>query len=799
MPDLAAGFGIVLRTQSALNLVRISTNLNVEELALAGRMFADTAAGIAGTTDGEYFFVVVDGAETVPLYLNDAGVAADQGVEYPTMVGLDAAIHDLGMTGVTGVPMPRVVAQKLPIFIERIGPSIGVATAAYIPLTGWYFNIPGAGYAAAPTVANSECSELKGYCKVALGSTSEAAVQTIYFDPDTLTFVATTFPTLPQGSARPFIPILTVWEAGRAISPITDLRILDNRDAIPNQCDFGDDPDNAPAIFTGDTVVDVTDAALTALGFTRGVTGTRAFIGGPLVGAVKGQRVAFRVFIQRASGATWETVPVYLWDDPTPGSGNVQQLNMTMECSLSSTAAIFSVSGTVTLSEAKSFFAGIETNASVERIVTGVQHHTGAGAHPLLIRRDDFPVKAGLGLRVQSLEQLTGAPDTFELIYPEHLFLISGRSYPLYPENIFYDRGDAKAFDVRFATSKGTDRRPYIIGNREGFEIDSARCGSSAYLITRRHGSAFVDDRYYAPLTVHNGASSGTGAKSALFIGDSIMNRAIPACWARKMVALGYTPRGIGTIDNQGAVTGAPDGVLHEAREGRQWAHFTYEKTDDADPLPPGDEATYLALPAGGAAQLQFNPFIRASTGGDDPALVQNGYIFDMDFYLTRFSLPDPDIVFVALGTNDTIFEFEAPALAQVQLGFDIFLTQIRAALPSAHIAFIGHASPRSASADGRRWASTRNILWIEQMKKVRAARTGGDTKVWFLPAYAHVSQDVGFDLDAGTADSDTGVVTTAVSAVGDVHYTYGTEPATGADQAAEPMAAFSHCVLTGA
>lgn len=88
MPELTPGTGIVLTKLSAQNLVRISSSLDISALLLANRLYPTTAAGIADTVNGEYFFVAVDGADSLPLYRNVSEVAVDQNLAFPSVAGL---------------------------------------------------------------------------------------------------------------------------------------------------------------------------------------------------------------------------------------------------------------------------------------------------------------------------------------------------------------------------------------------------------------------------------------------------------------------------------------------------------------------------------------------------------------------------------------------------------------------------------------------------------------------------------------------------------------------------------------
>lgn len=110
--------------------------------------------------------------------------------------------------------------------------------------------------------------------------------------------------------------------------------------------------------------------------------------------------------------------------------------------------------------------------------------------------------------------------------------------------------------------------------------------------------------------------------------------------------------------------------------------------TSDPTVTMPPTVAEYLAMstsPSDFGERWRYNPFIRPATGGDPSERVFNGYIFDLDFYLTRFSLADPDFVLIALGVNDIL---SAEPTANIMTALTVIYDQVRAALPGVPVAF---------------------------------------------------------------------------------------------------------------
>jgi lysophospholipase L1-like esterase len=157
---------------------------------------------------------------------------------------------------------------------------------------------------------------------------------------------------------------------------------------------------------------------------------------------------------------------------------------------------------------------------------------------------------------------------------------------------------------------------------------------------------------------------------------------------------------------------------------------------------------------------VAFNPYLRASTGGDNPDHVFNGQIFDFDHYLTRFSFADPDYVVINLGTNDLLQQTVAEAVAQVQRGLAVMVSSIRAAAPSAKIGIVINGDAASV-AGNTRWTSGRSQV-IRAM--IGFVRTLADANVEIVPVYLHQSIEDGWPRSVSATDAATGRQTAAIS-----------------------------------
>ncbi|ASP73420.1 hypothetical protein CDO28_01580 [Sinorhizobium meliloti] len=342
-----------------------------------------------------------------------------------------------------------------------------------------------------------------------------------------------------------------------------------------------------------------------------------------------------------------------------------------------------------------------------------------------------------------------------------HLVAFDGAETHLYARNILPVRSDISRVRASLYSEASVDgTRPSYgrLGDDE-LLVDLTKCGDTVYLQTRLD-EVNPDIRHQATLSVVTPpvAPGGLNAATVLMIGDSITNRQVVARMNAAATAKGYALTFVGTLNGAGIGQGASDasGPLGEAREGWEFGDFTYAVTDRVTIIAPGGEGAYLASDKN--TKWPQNPFLRAATGGDDPSVVRNGYVFDFGFYLDRFTLADPDVVFIGLGTND-IRDLNSPDLGPaITDGLAIMCGQIQAARPGTKIVI--WLPPVSRSSD-------RDTLWPEYVevltRLIKFVRDQADVDIRLLPVWAMASQEVGFPLAAGST-SDLGIQTAGLS-----------------------------------
>jgi hypothetical protein len=502
---------------------------------------------------------------------------------------------------------------------------------------------------------------------------------------------------------------------------------------VRNQYKFGKDVERAQ-VFSGATVADVTDAALIARGFTKGVAGSSAYFLVPFAEPFPADGFFFvRVYVQTNIADKFGQ-PIINFT--TPLGTDLGSKNLFMEKKLSPNAAIFSWFGRYTATGGQKpemayvGVAGSSASPAISPTVTGAQVYVGT-EDACWIARDDYPEADDMGI-----------------LYGPHLFTVAGSPSTIFADAIVPDRSSLS--DWRLGVASDTGSRPYFREGTGAIEIDADRLGATA-TISGLSGDD-VNTRFVRNVAVEKAPASVAASPKVLIIGDSNSNRAYVSMIRANLAAMGMTPQMIGTLTN--------NGQLGEGREGWRWEDIVYRNTR-FPAISAGSEGTYLSYSSdgsasGASARQNYNPFVRNSVGGDPAESIFNGKIFDIQSYITRFSLSAPDFVGFVLGTNDAALN-DADVPLSIAAGLTA-VANVRLRYPNAQIGVGIPGTPRGTIEDSR-WRRR----YVPMIRAVLAyAAAAGDAKISILPLWAHMSTQNGWPVGSG-ADAS-GLVRSAVT-----------------------------------
>lgn len=343
-----------------------------------------------------------------------------------------------------------------------------------------------------------------------------------------------------------------------------------------------------------------------------------------------------------------------------------------------------------------------------------------------------------------------------KILLPSKIYIVEGRGLPIYGNSILRERGNGLTYDlaIESKSAAGIPRTKYL---RKDLELDSSWLGSSARVHLQDRTKP--DQQHYLDVEVVNSPATTTATPSLSMIGDSLTNRHIALRVKALLNAAGGTTTTVGTI-----VSGGEPG---EGREGWEVANYIGRDTDRS--------AQLIAKSSDNPSSLFKNPFLKLATTADkvahptwcfhstrsnietswadDPT--GDVYIFDYAYYLSEQGFAAPDLITIALSRNDVWNKAPAESAANIELGLEIMVTQIRAAAPSAKIAII-HETASSNTAGNADWEEYSDIL----LQKI-AGYSGREAEdIYMLNVGAHLCADFNFPLAATTPDTQTGQIT---------------------------------------
>ena len=491
-------------------------------------------------------------------------------------------------------------------------------------------------------------------------------------------------------------------------------------------------PDEAEFLFSTNAVTNTASAALIALGFDRCVAKAASE-----TSIVYGERLSFtmlgneyysaRVYIQKASGSANYGVPrLYFYSGG--GYTLLGYVAMTLESTIDSTAAIYSVNGQAT-----------STYAGADLIAVGCAVSTGTG---LGVMGGQFHVSPRRTRQVPSGDYPAEGAENAMLL-PDTLFMAAGEPMPVYVPNLMTRRWPDDETVLAVASVRASDNYPHVIEGTRQLILDPDKMGATAMFDYRPRRRDF-DRRHRKTLNVEVAPSSGIGGtRKVLLIGDSLTNRGQGFIIDERCVAAGQTITWQGTITGQNR-SGAVSGKVGEGREGKSLQDYVSVSAGLTN-VAVGGEAAYNAL--SNTNKMAYNPF-------------NSGSGFDFaGAYVARFlSGTNPDDVIIGLGTNDITQQAAsstATFIANFESCFDIMQTSIRAAGAGIRIGWWLPVQPRSKTGD-QRWVTKHQAMIASLIKKVRAL---GDANTHVIGAWMHMTQEVGWDLEATpAADTETGI-----------------------------------------
>lgn len=386
-----------------------------------------------------------------------------------------------------------------------------------------------------------------------------------------------------------------------------------------------------------------------------------------------------------------------------------------------------------------------------------------------LLPDDTFKINGEVYNAVEVFEPETYDKVDHRLVVSPEIYITEEETLPIYKSSILPVDSDVVKLSV-----KSTNGNKTTIKSFEYIDVDAAYLGAAGKIVAR--SKEMANKFYSTDFSVNKvSVSTKTGATpKILMIGDSITNRQLPNYLKLKLADYGITSTMLGTMINEGGERG-------EGREGWLTSTFTGRSSKRI-----GVPAKVSLQSTQGTSSITLNPFIRLATEADktnfpdrcfrmsttetyteksyeeDTDKTGDFYIFDFANYMTVQGIETPDIITIALGTND-ISVLGSNAINNAKENFDIMLDSIRAILPNVKIGII----PQPQAGDTVRWRDS-VVPFIEAIIKYVSDRA--DDNLFIVPVWMHQNRE--FIFNTTTTSVGIGESNEMIETLGDnIHF----------------------------
>lgn len=328
------------------------------------------------------------------------------------------------------------------------------------------------------------------------------------------------------------------------------------------------------------------------------------------------------------------------------------------------------------------------------------------------------------------------------LVSPKRMFVVKGESLPVYRDSLVYDSTKKGKYDLTLITYdlSGRGSTQYSFGaipvyqsfDRQAIIEGKANLDTKLTLAVRPNGNTSKIYKSDIGLIVIDAATKNGKSTSIHCMGDSITEAGVPWFLQRRLVKYSVTASLIGTK----AVTYGTGG--HEGHAGKSLKQFIGARTDWESP--------YMKI-ATEEDKVNYPEWCFRKTGttdteksfATDTDKTGDFYIFDFADYLSKNTLATPNIVTIALGTND-----ESMSLSWTYANFsnaiEFVIEQIKKVDTSISVGVI--PPPTFTNSVYGNTRHVQNMVLVEDLiNKVESIRATY-TDVDIIPVYAHFNRD---------------------------------------------------------
>lgn len=346
---------------------------------------------------------------------------------------------------------------------------------------------------------------------------------------------------------------------------------------------------------------------------------------------------------------------------------------------------------------------------------------------------------------------------TNRLLLPDRIFLSDDMSMNVYKSSISPTNEHGPYYKTA-ACVNGVDFDYF-----DSLKLIPSEVGNKITIAIEQKENTAVFYKKEIDVSIADASSKAGSSPTICFLGDSLTYNDTPAYAKRNLSLRNITANIIGTVPNGQASDG--DGTVYTAKsEGRaswSFSDFVGRRNRSAWGNPVQRVTTKVD-----ETTLEQNPYLKLATDedkqqhptwcfrntgadleksyADDPDKSGDFFIFDFKFFLDTQELPTPDLVTIALGTND-YWKFGNDFLTSCKLGLDIMVRQIKKYYPEIKIGIVA-GQARGTTDDGIYNYSSYTASLIENVCSMVREYQSEFTDITVIPVWMHQSNEFIFE-----------------------------------------------------
>lgn len=322
------------------------------------------------------------------------------------------------------------------------------------------------------------------------------------------------------------------------------------------------------------------------------------------------------------------------------------------------------------------------------------------------------------------------------------MYFVNNLTLPVYKESVVSTADDLSLFDT-FLINIKSDNTPQYRSFLHDYVLDGTKLSNQFKIALSQRINDQYD--YFSVINKSMVASTANNGKTIKYNawGDSLTQNGVPAITRDKLATYGVAVNLIGTTALNTGYTGNAEG-----RSGWSYRNFIgmgHKYPNGVDTIS-NSLINFIRL-ANDTDKTNHPAWCFRNTGAlkefsyaDDTNKTGDFYIFDYAYYLSSNGLDTPDVITIALGTNDILNYPSNESVSGCKLALEIMIKQIKTAFPNMKIGIVPSTGWLNVTAKNTVWIN-QVATWIETCMTDIKTYQQTYNNIYVVPIWCHINR----------------------------------------------------------